>query len=155
VQLIDRNFNILKSVINSMKPLNPSAVILLVANPVDILTYFAQKLSGLPTHQVFGSGTFLDTARLRGAIARKVGVADTAVHAYVMGEHGDSQFVAWSSSNIGTVSLDKFPEVSGDAVREKLAVDTKNKAYDIIKAKGATYFGIAACVRYPINVFTL
>lgn len=101
VQLIDRNHAILKSVINGMKPLKPSAILLLVSNPVDVLAYFAQKLSGLPPNQVFGSGTFLDTARLRRAIAHKVGVADTAVHAYVLGEHGDSQFCAWSSAHIG------------------------------------------------------
>jgi L-lactate dehydrogenase len=85
VQLIDRNFNILNAVIGGMKPLKPSAVLLVVSNPCDILTYFAQKLSGLPVNQVFGSGTFLDTARLRGAIAKKIDVTDTAVHAYVLG----------------------------------------------------------------------
>lgn len=129
-----------------MKPLKPSAKIVVVANPCDVLTYFAQKLSGLPEGQVFGSGTFLDTVRLRNIIAKKVGVADTAVHAYVMGEHGDSQFVAWNSANIACAPIDKFVEIQGDQVKADIASRTKNKAYDIIKAKGATYFGIATVV---------
>ena len=146
VQLIDRNFNILKSVIGGMQPLKADAKLVIVANPCDILTYFAQKLSGLAECQVFGSGTFLDSARLRNAIAKRVGVADTAVHAYVLGEHGDSQFVAWSCANIACTPLLKFKEFESESLRQELADQTKNKAYEIIKAKGATYFGIGAVV---------
>lgn len=94
---------------------------------------------------VFGSGTFLDSTRLRLEIAQSLGVAYTAVHANVLGEHGDSQFVAWSSAHIGGLSIDTFKEFD-QATRERLANKTKNKAYEIIKAKGATYFGIAAIV---------
>jgi len=133
--------------IGSMKPLKPTANIIVVANPCDILTYFAQRLSGLPAAQVFGSGTFLDTARLRHKIADVLKVAYTAVHAYVLGEHGDSQFVAWSSAHIANLPLTThFPEFQNAAYLDELALKTKNKAYDIIKAKGATYFGIAAVV---------
>eukprot|EP00892_Ulva_mutabilis_P000372 jgi/Ulvmu1/10335/UM061_0018.1 len=146
VQLIDRNFEILKSVVGGMRPLKPSTKIVVVANPVDVLTYFAQKLAGLPESQVFGSGTYLDTARLRNSIAKKTGVADTAVHVYVLGEHGDSQFVAWSRATIAGTNLTEFPEFADKNVRKQVAEKTKNRAYEIIRSKGATYFGIAAVV---------
>lgn len=94
--LIDRNRHILRSVINDMKPLKKSAILLLVANPVDILTYFALEFSGLPKQHVIGSGTYLDSARLRGAIAAKAGVAASSIDAYVLGEHGESQVVRGS-----------------------------------------------------------
>jgi malate/lactate dehydrogenase len=94
--LIDRNRHILRSVINDMKPLKKSAILLLVANPVDILTYFALEFSGLPKQHVIGSGTYLDSARLRGAIAAKAGVAASSIDAYVLGEHGESQVVSGS-----------------------------------------------------------
>ena len=147
LQLIERNFYILKSVMESMQPLKSSAIILIVANPCDILTLFAQKLSKLPSSQVFGSGTFLDTCRLRNEIADKLNIAYTAVHAYVLGEHGDSQFVAWSSSSCGGLSLlNDFSEFKNEEVRNEIASRTRNKAAEIIKTKGATYFGIAAVV---------
>ena len=147
LQLIERNFYILKSVIEGMQPMKKSAIIIVVANPCDVLTYFAQKLSRLPLGQVFGSGTFLDTARLRTDIANRLDVAYTAVHAYVLGEHGDSQFVAWSSASIGCMNLMKaFPEFQDEQIRNDIALKTRNKAGEIIKAKGATYFGIAAVV---------
>jgi L-lactate dehydrogenase len=145
VQLIDRNYKILNSVFNSMKPLSPNAVILLVANPVDVLAYFAQKISGLPRHQVFGSGTFLDSARLRGQIAEKLNVSEAAVHAYILGEHGDSQFAAFSSARVAGMPLLSFPQLNQKDL-DDMAEYTKNKAYKIIEGKGATYFGIGAVV---------
>lgn len=95
--LVGRNLKILGSAIEDMKPFRDDTIILLVSNPVDILTYFAQKFSGLPKNQVFGSGTFLDSARLRGILAEKCGVAASSIDAYVLGEHGDSQMVSPSS----------------------------------------------------------
>jgi len=142
VGLIDRNYKILTSVFSSMKPLNPRAIVLLVANPVDILTYFAQKISGLPKNQVFGSGTFLDSSRLRNQIATTLKVSEPAVHVYVLGEHGDSQFVAWSSARISGIPLSSFPGITEKNL-EDMAEYTKRKAYEIINLKGATYFGIA------------
>ncbi|KAI9095194.1 lactate dehydrogenase/glycoside hydrolase [Phlyctochytrium arcticum] len=141
VELIGRNRDILASCIDQMKPFKPSTVLLLVSNPVDVLTYFAQKLSGLPHKQVLGSGTFLDSARLRSTLAAKLDVAETAVHAYVLGEHGDSQFVAWSSAHVANSPLLSFPQIKALDL-QKVADDVKNKAYKIIEAKGATYFGI-------------
>jgi L-lactate dehydrogenase len=110
-ELIARNDKILKSCIESMKPFKKETILILVSNPVDILTSLAQKHSGLPPNQVLGTGTFLDTARLRSTLSDQLNVAETAVHIYVLGEHGDSQFVAWSSAHIATCPLEKYPGV--------------------------------------------
>jgi L-lactate dehydrogenase len=96
LSLLSRNLHILSSIFTSMAPISPHAILLLVANPVDILTYFARKLSGLPESQVLGTGTSLDSARLRGILAQKAEVAPNSIDAYVLGEHGDSQFVSMS-----------------------------------------------------------
>lgn len=144
VALIDRNIQILRSCIDSMQPINPNAVLLLVSNPVDVLTQFAQRISGLPASQVLGSGTYLDSARLRAALADHLHVAATAVHAYVLGEHGDSQFVAWSSAHVGNTPLLQMPAMKGMNLNQ-MAADVKNKAYKIIEAKGATHYGIGGC----------
>ncbi|KAG9657707.1 L-lactate/malate dehydrogenase, partial [Aureobasidium melanogenum] len=139
--LVGRNLKILGSAIEDMKPFREDTIILLVTNPVDILTYFAQKFSGLPKHQVIGSGTFLDSARLRGILAQKCGVAASSINAYVLGEHGDSQMVAWSHASVGGVPLESaFPDASLD--KAAIAEDTKKKAASISDAKGATAYGI-------------
>ncbi|KEQ81825.1 L-lactate dehydrogenase [Aureobasidium pullulans EXF-150] len=139
--LVGRNLKILGSAIEDMKPFRDDTIILLVSNPVDILTYFAQKFSGLPKNQVFGSGTFLDSARLRGILAEKCGVAASSIDAYVLGEHGDSQMVAWSHASVGGVPLElALPDTSID--KEAIAEDTKKKAAAIMESKGATAFGI-------------
>lgn len=141
--LIGRNKAILESAINDMKPFREDTVLLLVANPVDALTYFAQKYAGLPKTQVIGSGTFLDSARLRGILASKADVAATSVDAYVLGEHGESQFVAWSLASIGGIPLSQFlSDTSID--KEAIAEETKNKAAAIIENKGVTNYGIGA-----------
>jgi L-lactate dehydrogenase len=141
--LIGRNNSILESAINDMKPLRSDTVLLLVANPVDALTHFAQSYAELPKTQVIGSGTFLDSARLRGIIAEKAQVAASSIDAYVLGEHGESQFVAWSLATIGGVPLaDALGNVKID--RAAIAEDTKNKATNIIENKGVTNYGIGA-----------
>ncbi|ORX84211.1 L-lactate dehydrogenase [Basidiobolus meristosporus CBS 931.73] len=145
MQLIEKNYAILQNVITNMSPINPNAKILLVANPVEILAHITQKISGLPHNQVFGSGTFLDSGRLRSALGRKLGVNDTAIHCYVLGEHGDHQFVAWSSATVGGVPLLEYPQLKEVDLRA-LAHEVKRKAYQIIDLKGATYYGIGACV---------
>ncbi|KIW71764.1 L-lactate dehydrogenase [Phialophora macrospora] len=142
--LLGRNLAILKSATDDMKPFREDTVILLVANPVDILTYFCQKFSGLPQGQIIGSGTFLDSARLRGILAAKLGVDAGSVDAYVLGEHGESQMVAWSCVTIGAVPLDQCL-LPGTAIdRKAVATETKDKAAKIIEAKGATAYGIGA-----------
>lgn len=95
--LVGRNLKILGSAIEDMKPFREDTIIILVTNPVDILTYYAQKFSGLPKHQVIGSGTFLDSARLRGILAQKCGVAASSIDAYVLGEHGESQMASFDT----------------------------------------------------------
>ena len=126
-----------------MKPFRPDTVLLVVANPVDVLTYFAQSFAGLPKNQVFGSGTFLDSARLRGILASKAEVAASSINAYVLGEHGESQFVAWSMASIGGVPLEKAMPDSGKGInKESIEEETRNKASNIIQNKGATNYGI-------------
>jgi L-lactate dehydrogenase len=98
LSLLSRNLHILRSIFDSMAPINPHTILLLVANPVDILTHFAQKMSGLPASQVLGTGTTLDSARLRGRLAQETNVAANSINAYVLGEHGDGQFVKLPSS---------------------------------------------------------
>ncbi|CAM0135025.1 hypothetical protein VKS41_000399 [Umbelopsis sp. WA50703] len=144
-ELIGRNYKILSSVIGSMQPIQKDAILMLVANPVDVLTSIAQKLSGLPKKQVFGSGTYLDSGRLRLLLSQLLNVSELSIHAYVLGEHGDSQFIAWEAAHVGGKPLLSFPAIQ-KLDKEKVAKEVAGKAYEIIKLKGATYFGIAACV---------
>jgi len=136
--------SILKRVITQMKPIKQDTILLLVSNPVDVLTTFAQEIAGLPRSQVIGSGTFLDSVRLRGLLAEQAEVAVNSIDAYVLGEHGDSQFVAWSIATIGGVPIDKA--ITGTLDRTKLEDTTRHKAQTIIKAKGATAYGIGSIV---------
>lgn len=145
IDLIGRNLSILRSVIASMKPFKESTVLLLVANPVDVLVYFAQRFSGLPASQVMGSGTLLDSIRLRGLLAEHAQVAPSSIDAYVLGEHGDSQFVAWSLATVGGVPIAQaLPEARIN--RAEIAEKTRRKAQFIIEAKGATAYGIGSVV---------
>ena len=139
--LIGRNLKILSKAIEDCKPFREDAILLIVANPVDVLTYFAQKFSGLPKSQVFGSGTFLDSARLRGILAERSGVAASSIDAYVLGEHGESQLVAWSHVGIGGVPLDQVVS-NRDINKMEFAEETKQMAAKIMEAKGATNYGI-------------
>lgn len=125
----------------------PDAVYVMVTNPVDVVTYAAQKFSGLPRERVFGSGTVLDTSRLREAIARQAGVAVGNVHAYIAGEHGDSEIALWSSASIGGVPLLDWTGLAGrppldEEVRTRIAADVVQSAYRIIEGKGATNYAI-------------
>eukprot|EP00834_Sanchytrium_tribonematis_P003968 NODE_174_length_14184_cov_0.583671.p6 type:complete len:297 gc:universal NODE_174_length_14184_cov_0.583671:12992-13882(+) len=136
--LIDRNLSILKSILSSFTP-KPDAVIILVSNPVDILTQYAQKLTNLPKNQVIGSGTFLDSMRLRTHLSHSLNIQENAIHAYVLGAHGDHQFVGWTAAKVAgnPINVENKSEIAKAVMR---------KAYDIIDLKGATYFGIGACV---------
>jgi L-lactate dehydrogenase len=145
LELLAANKTIITNIFNSIKPLNPQAIFIMVTNPVDPLTMLAQSLSGLPRNQLFGTGTFLDTLRLRGLIAQKTDVSIESINAYVVGEHGDAQCAAWSSADIAGIPIAQFPGI----IKEDctiMAQQTKDKAYDIIACKGSTSFGIAACV---------
>ncbi|RKP10797.1 lactate dehydrogenase/glycoside hydrolase [Thamnocephalis sphaerospora] len=149
-ELVERNRTILKSVIDGMQPIRKDAIMILVANPVDVLTYLAQQLSGLPRKQVFGSGTFLDSMRLRGYLADKLQVQQNALHCYVLGEHGDRQFVGWSTANIGCTPLLSHPLMK-DVDLATIERQVMRKAYEIIDRKGATCFGIGGCVASLCN----
>lgn len=136
--------SLMRSLMPKLVEVAPNAVIIMVTNPVDVITYVAQKLTGLPPNQLFGSGTVLDSARLRGLIASRCGVAVQNVHAYIVGEHGDSEIPLWSSAIVGAVPV---TELIGEADREQMAHDVVHAAYEIITGKGATNYaiGVSAC----------
>jgi len=148
---ISNNVKVFRSIVPEIVKYNKDCFLLVVSNPVDVLTYVAYKLSGFPSNRVFGSGTVLDSARLRFLVGRRLNVDSRSVHAFVIGEHGDSELAVWSSANVGGIELDKYCAHCGYKShaenRKKLADSVKNSAYEIIERKGATYYGIAVAVR--------
>ena len=151
LDLVKKNISIFKSIIPEIKKRNFNGVLLIVANPVDILTTVAQKLSGLPENKVIGSGTVLDTARLKYELGNHLNVDSRSVHAFIIGEHGDSEIAAWSSANVSGIPLNKFCEMRGhfnhDEAMKRIAENVKNSAYEIIEKKKATYYGVAMAVK--------
>jgi L-lactate dehydrogenase len=145
--LIKRNTMILSSIIEKLFPLKPNTIVIVVSNPVDILTSIVQKMCSqyIPKEQVIGSGTYLDSQRVRVALSKRLNVSVKSVHAYVLGEHGDSQVFAKSIATIGGCSLEHFKELQETDIAE-VEHDAKNKAYEIIKRKGSTSHGIGECV---------
>ncbi len=139
LQLVGKNIKILKGILRKMGKLRRDTVVIMIANPVDILTYVAQQTLGLPKGQVFGTGTALDTSRLRYNISQMLGVNLHNVHGYVMGEHGDSEFVAWSTANVSSMPVSKL--LTGKQMKE-MQEKTKKAAYEIIQRKRSTYYGI-------------
>lgn len=151
LDLVKKNISIFKSIIPEIKKRNYNGILLIVANPVDILTTVAIKLSGLPENKVLGSGTVLDTARLKYLLGEHLNVDSRSVHAFIIGEHGDSEIAAWSSANVSGIPLNNFCEMRGhfnhDEAMKKIENDVKNSAYEIISKKHATYYGIAMSVK--------
>ena len=151
LDLVNKNVNIFKSIIPEIAKRNYKGILLIVANPVDILKYTSVKLSGLPENRVIGSGTVLDTARLKYALGEHLEVDSRSVHSFIIGEHGDSEIVAWSSTNVSGIPVNDFCELRGhfnhEEAMHRIADDVKNSAYDIIEKKGATYYGIAMSVK--------
>ena len=151
IDLVHKNVDIFKSIIPRIMEQNFRGVLIVDANSVDLLTYAAAKISGLPENRVIGSGTVLDTARLKYALGQLLGVDSRSVHAFVIGEHGDSEIVAWSCANVSGIPLQDFCEMRGYSnpkeEMEKIAYEVKNSAYEIIAKKGATYYGIAMSVK--------
>ena len=151
LDLVRKNVGIFKSIIPEIAKRDCSGILLIVANPVDILTFVAQKQSGLPESRVFGSGTVLDTARLKYLLGEHLRVDSRSVHAYIIGEHGDSEMAAWSCANVSGLPLDSFCEMRGhhnhDEAMHQIADQVKNSAYEIIEKKHATYYGIAMSVK--------
>lgn len=144
LELLQVNINIIKSIFEQLKPLNRNAIVIMVTNPLDLMTYYAAKFCDLPKSQIIGTGTFLDSLRLHVLLAQKLKVSANSINGYIIGEHGDSQVVAWSGVRVGTQLFSEFNINNGDLIDIEDAI--KNQAYKIIECKGATYYGIAACV---------
>lgn len=151
LDLVHKNVEIFKKIIPEISKRGFDGVLLIVSNPVDILTQVALKLSGFPEHRVIGSGTVLDTARLKYQLGEHLMVDSRSVHAFIVGEHGDSEVVAWSSANVSGIAIDRFCEMRGHfrhaEATEEIANKVKNSAYEIINRKRATYYGIATSVK--------
>ena len=148
MQLLKKNVNILKGMIDQIMASGFNGIFLVVTNPMDVLTYFAWKFSGLPYERVIGSGTVLDSARLKHRIASYLNVNPKSVHAYQIGEHGDSEFTAWSLADVGG---QKVTEMLPREVLTGISDYVRGEAYQIIEKKGATYYGIATCVVQILN----
>ncbi|MEM1430895.1 MAG: L-lactate dehydrogenase [Pseudomonadota bacterium] len=144
--LLSRNASVFEQVIAQVLAVVPDPILLVATNPVDIMTTVALKLSGLPAHRVIGSGTILDTARFRALLSQHLGVASRSVHAYVVGEHGDSEVLGWSGARVGTMRIDAFAAQQRvaltNAVRAEIDEGVRRAAYNIISGKGATNYGI-------------
>jgi len=146
LQLLARNAEVFRAVIGETLRAAPDSILIIASNPVDIMTDIAQRLSGLPPERVIGSGTILDTARFRTLVGRHLGISPQSVHGYVLGEHGDSEVLAWSNARAGSVPLATFAAQVGSAITEDVRAQiddqVRNAAYQIINGKGATWFGI-------------
>lgn len=146
LDLLNKNTKIMKSIIDNIKASGFEGILLIATNPVDIMTYVAQKLSGYEKHKVIGSGTTLDSSRLRYMLGEKLDINPKNIHAYVMGEHGDSQFVAWSYALQGVQPIYQIASKKDGNINfedlSKIEDEVRNVAYEIIKRKRSTYYGI-------------
>jgi len=147
LDLLGRNITIFKQIVPEVVKYNPDGLLLVATNPVDVLTYATWKLSGLPAPRVIGSGTILDTARFRYLISQTFDVDAQSVHAYIIGEHGDSEVPVWSLANIAGMHIPEYCATLGekclDDTMENIFQQTRNAAYNIIQLKGATYYAVA------------
>jgi L-lactate dehydrogenase len=148
IQLLDRNAAVFESIIPQVLEVAPKAVLLVATNPVDIMTQIATRISGLPRERVIGSGTILDTARFRTLLGEQLGISAGSVHAYVLGEHGDSEVLWWSGARAGAISVRGFAAQVRMPITDSVMMTIDDKvrraAYHIIEGKGATYYGIGA-----------
>lgn len=151
LDLVHKNAKIMASVVSEITKRDYQGILLIVSNPVDILTHVAQQVSGYPESRVFGSGTVLDSARLKYQLGKHLGVDNRSVHAFIIGEHGDSEIAAWSSANVSGVPLHMMCEMRGhydhDDNTEEIEETVRSSAYEIIAKKDATYFGIAMVIK--------
>ncbi|MCI7241276.1 MAG: L-lactate dehydrogenase [Bacilli bacterium] len=143
MDLIHKNSKIFKSIVTNVMSSGFNGIFLVATNPLDIMTYLTYKYSNLPTNKVLGTGTTLDTARLRYLMSEKIGISPTSIEAFVIGEHGDSEFIPWSNVSIALKGIDEY---LSEEEKNKLEVDVRNSAYEIINRKGATYYGIGMCL---------
>ena len=143
MDLIHKNSKIFNSIVTNVMSSGFNGIFLVATNPLDIMTYLTYKYSNLPTNKVLGTGTTLDTARLRYLMSEKIGISPTSIEAFVIGEHGDSEFIPWSNVSIALKGIDEY---LSEEEKNKLEVDVRNSAYEIINRKGATYYGIGMCL---------
>lgn len=143
MDLINKNTKIFKSIVSSVMKNGFNGIFLVATNPLDVMTYVTWKASGLPVKRIIGSGTSLDTSRLRYIISQKLNISPKNIHAYVIGEHGDSEFVPWSNASVGLQNISDFlmPHELDD-----ICNNVREAAYEIIDRKGATYYGIGMCL---------
>lgn len=154
LDLVKKNSEVLKEIITKITRENKNCILLIVSNPLDILTYLAIKYSKFPSSRVFGSGTILDTARFRYLLGEYFEVDPASVHAFVLGEHGDSSFPMWSTANIAGVKLKLFKRYNKNNM-QKIFKKTKNAAYEVIAKKGATYYAIGLGIARIIRAILL
>ena len=147
LDLLKRNTDIFRQIIPQVLKYNQTGVLLIATNPVDVLSYATWKLSGLPANRVLGSGTVLDTARFRSLISTRFKLDARNVHAYIVGEHGDSEVAVWSSANIAGIPMQDYCKQIGNEIceedRAQISDDVRNAAYEIISRKGATFYAVA------------
>ena len=144
MDLIDKNIQVYKSIIGEINKTGFNGIYLIATNPLDVMTFVTLKLSGFAKGRVIGSGTTLDTARLRYLISKELDIAPSNIHAYVIGEHGDSEMIPWSNARIGLSHVDDF---LSSAAQKRITKQVKNSAYEIINKKGNTAYGIGMCLR--------
>jgi L-lactate dehydrogenase len=148
LELLKRNAGVFETVISQVVKYAPGAVLLIASNPVDVITQIVSRIAGIPSERIIGSGTILDTARFRTLLAESLEVSPKSVHAYVLGEHGDSEVLLWSNANVGGLNLADFARQIGCDVspetRKRIDDGVRRAAYRIIEGKGATYYGIGA-----------
>jgi L-lactate dehydrogenase len=158
LQLLERNAAVFREVVPAVLAQAPGAVLVIATNPVDVMTHLAARFAadcGVPASRVLGSGTTLDTARFRSLLGGRCGVDPHHVHAYVIGEHGDSEVLTWSLATVGGMSLDEFTRLCGidlsDSVRKEMDSKVRGAAYTIIQGKGATYYGIGSALAHIVD----
>lgn len=155
IDLLERNIAIFHEIIERIKEVNNECILLIVSNPVDILTHASLKISGFPSNRVIGSGTVLDTARLKYLIGHKLKVDSRNVHTFIIGEHGDSELAVWSSANVSGIDLQDYCSICNScrSLQELYGIFdyVKNSAYEIIRDKGATYYAIAQSTKRIIK----
>lgn len=148
MDLLQKNAKIFKDMIGQIMATGFDGIFLVVSNPMDVMTYLTWHYSGLPSEKVIGSGTVLDSARLRSRLAERLGVNPKSIHAFQIGEHGDTEFALWSSASLAGQPI---AELIGAEERARIEDHARNEAYEIINKKGATYYGIGACVTKIVN----
>lgn len=159
LMLMEKNAAILQDIISQTVAVAPDAIFIIATNPVDIITHISTLIAknlGVPETRVIGTGTTLDTARFRALLGNHIGVDPQNVHAYVLGEHGDSEVLAWSNLNIGGMSFEDFIEYRkiefNETIKQRIDCDVRNAAYKIIEGKGSTYYGIGGAIAKLVDV---